>query len=135
MVQNIDMKVVKNFARDEFANRIVRDDYFVCLNKECKVAYFGYNKKVMLKNSDLKMQIWFKDGTNPKYICYCSKVTEAEITEAVVKHGARTVNDIVKITGAMKNSNCKINNPLGKCCSSDIQKVINNIIENEDFKG
>jgi bacterioferritin-associated ferredoxin len=107
----------------------------VCLNKECKVAYFGSNEKVMLINSDLKMEIWFKEGANPKYICYCSKVTEEEITEAVVKQGARTVKDVVNITGAMKDSNCKINNPLGKCCSSEIQKVINSIIENKDLMG
>jgi bacterioferritin-associated ferredoxin len=81
------------------------------------------------------MPIWFKKGSNPKLICYCNKVTEDQIIKAVVESGARTIKDIINITGAMKNSNCKINNPIGQCCSLEIQKVINNTIKTFDLKG
>lgn len=32
--------------------------------------------------------------------------------------------DIIEITGAMKNSQCQKNNPLGKCCHKIIQEAI-----------
>jgi bacterioferritin-associated ferredoxin len=60
---------------------------------------------------------------------YSNRVTEEQIINAVINHNAKTVKDIVNITGAMKNSNCKFNNPLGKCCSLNIQKVINNALK------
>jgi hypothetical protein len=34
------------------------------------------------------------------------------------------MKDIIRLTGAMKNGKCEINNPLGKCCSPDIQETI-----------
>ena len=70
------------------------------------------------------VSIWFKKDADPKYACYCSEVTEDQVIEAVVKHGAKTVKEVNAITGAMKNSNCKENNPLGVCCHKIIQEAI-----------
>lgn len=61
---------------------------------------------------------------NKDYICYCNKVTEQDIINAI-ENGANTIEDVIKVTGAMKNSNCKVNNPKGTCCYSDILKVYN----------
>ena len=76
--------------------------------------------------------IWFKKDANPKYICYCNKVTEEQIIDAVLNHNAKSVKDIIKVTGAMKNAKCEINNPLGKCCSPYIKEVIDKTIELRD---
>lgn len=59
-----------------------------------------------------------------KYICYCNKVTEQDIVNAI-QNGASAIEDVIKLTGAMKNSNCAVNNPKGTCCYSDIVKVFN----------
>lgn len=63
------------------------------------------------------------EDANPKYICYCSRVTEEDIKRAI-EDGANTLKDVIIKTGAMKNCNCEINNPRGKCCSNDIKKVM-----------
>ena len=68
--------------------------------------------------------ISFKKDADPKYACYCSKGTEDQVIEAVVKHGAKTVKEVNAITGAMKNPHCKENNPLGVCCHKIIQEAI-----------
>ncbi|PHJ37694.1 BFD-like (2Fe-2S) protein [Desulforamulus profundi] len=73
----------------------------------------------------IKVLVWFKKNANPKYACYCSKVTEEQVIDAVVKHGSKTVQQVNAITGAMKNSNCKENNPMGVCCHKIIQEAIN----------
>jgi len=59
------------------------------------------------------------------YICYCNKVKEADIMKAITEKGAKNVDDVIKITGAMQNSNCAVNNPKGICCYSDIVKTFN----------
>lgn len=65
-----------------------------------------------------------KENQINEYICYCNKVTEQDIINAI-KNGANKIEDVIKVTGAMKNSNCKVNNPKGTCCYSDIVKVYN----------
>ena len=35
------------------------------------------------------------------------------------------VQEVIKKTGAMKDSNCAVNNPKGTCCYSDIVYVFN----------
>lgn len=72
----------------------------------------------------VKVPIWFKKDANPKYACYCSKVTEEQVIEAVINHNAKTVKEVNAVTGAMKNPNCKENNPLGVCCHKIIQEAI-----------
>ena len=59
-----------------------------------------------------------------EYVCYCNKVTEDDIKDAITR-GAETVQAVIKETGAMKDSNCAVNNPKGTCCYSDIVYVFN----------
>lgn len=59
-----------------------------------------------------------------EYVCYCNHVTEDDIKDSILK-GAKTVQEVIEATGAMKNSNCAVNNPKGSCCYSDIVYVFN----------
>lgn len=59
-----------------------------------------------------------------EYVCYCNHVTEQNIVDAI-KRGAKDVNEVIRMTGAMENSNCAVNNPKGKCCYSDIVHIFN----------
>ena len=59
-------------------------------------------------------------GNAEAYICYCSKVKEEDIRAAILDKGARTVEQVIAMTGAMSESNCAVNNPKGICCYPDI---------------
>ena len=102
------------------------DSYYICLSPNCMVAYYD-NKNNTICESNVKVPIWFKEGADPKYACYCSKVTQEDVIKAVVK-GARDVKTVVELTGAMKSSNCLKNNPTGKCCHNEIQRIIDSVI-------
>ena len=43
---------------------------------------------------------------NNEIVCYCNHVTKGQIVEAM-DNGARTLNDIRKMTGACTKGNCK----------------------------
>ena len=47
-----------------------------------------------------------------EYVCYCSKVTEKMIAEAVT-NGADSPEKVISATGAMKDPDCKAKNPTG----------------------
>lgn len=58
-----------------------------------------------------------------EYICYCDKVAKGDIIAAIFG-GAKTLKEVITITGAMKNSNCKEKNPKSVCCGDDILELI-----------
>jgi len=60
-------------------------------------------------------------------------VTEQQIVNAIINDGAKNIKDIIRLTGAMKNPNCVINNPKGKCCGSDIQAVIDMMLRSKKY--
>lgn len=120
-VKNITVKhLILNAIKDSVGD----NDYYLCMNEACCVAYFNSEHNIKFNKKELKVPIWFKSDANPKYICYCNKVTEEDIIEAVINKGAKNIKDIIMLTGAMKNGKCEINNPLGKCCSTIIQETI-----------
>lgn len=126
---------VKHLVVDKLAGQIKDCTYYICLNEKCDVVYFIPESNVSYSKQQIKVPIWFKKDANPKFICYCNKVTEEQIIDAVVNRGAKDIKDIIKLTGAMKNGKCEYNNPLGKCCSPIIQDTINKALETrEDYK-
>ena len=114
---------------EDLLPKITEDDYHLCMNKKCDVAYYNQRLDVQINKDQINVPIWFKEDADPKYICYCSKVTEEAIINAVKNEGARDLKDIIKITGAMKNCNCLVNHPTGKCCSPIIQEVISKALK------
>lgn len=59
-----------------------------------------------------------------KTICYCKNVNEEQILDAIGK-GAKTLKDIKEQTGACTGNQCKQLNPSGKCCSGEIEGLLN----------
>lgn len=123
--QEVKSITVKHFINDNFVDEIKNSNYHICLSKDCDVIYFDFNQGLVFKKDAIKIPIWFKRDANPKYICYCNQVTEQQIIDAILHENAQNMKDIIRITGAMKNGECEINNPLGQCCGPTIQEVIN----------
>ncbi|MEW8956328.1 Csac_0668 family 2Fe-2S cluster-binding (seleno)protein [Clostridium sp.] len=121
IVKNI---TVKHMVLEELIEQVGDDYYFLCMSEGCDITYYNTESNIKFNKQQLKVPIWFKKDSNPKYVCYCSKVTEAEVVNAVVKDGATNMREVLKITGAMNNSQCEKKNPLGKCCHQIIQGAI-----------
>jgi len=121
---NVKNITVKHLVLDSLTELVRDTDYYLCMNAECDITYFNQETGVKFNKQQVKVAIWFKSDANPKYACYCSKVTEEQVINAVVKDGAENMKDVLKLTGAMKNAQCQKNNPLGKCCHQIIQDAI-----------
>ena len=99
-------------------NKVHEGNYRICIDKDCDVVYYDLTENLIFRKQDIKIPIWYKKDADPQYICYCNKVTEQQIINAVLNGGAKDIKDIIRLTGAMKNGKCEINNPFGKCCST-----------------
>lgn len=115
---------VRHMVLDELIEQVEDNDYYLCMNEECSITYYNTQTDVKFNKQQVIVPLWFKKDANPKYVCYCSKVTEEQVIDAVLREGAENMEDVLKLTGAMKNSNCQKNNPLGKCCHQIIQDAI-----------
>jgi len=123
-VKNI---TVRHMISEDLLEKVGSFDYYLCMNKDCQIAYYNNDFRIEFKKSNVKVPIWFKKNAKPKYACYCSKVTEEQIINAVINDNATNIKEVLKLTGAMNNPNCQINNPLGKCCHHIIQEIIDKI--------
>lgn len=121
---SISRVTVEHLVIDNCRNAVVGDQYKICLNEDCSVVYYNLDNENKFLKDQVSVPIWFKKDVNPKYACYCSKVTEDQVIEAVIKHSAKTVKEVNAVTGAMKNPNCIEKNPLGVCCHKIIQEAI-----------
>jgi bacterioferritin-associated ferredoxin len=123
---------IKHLVMNELTDKIEDSNYFACMNEQCNIVYFSPDLGRSYNKEQIKVPIWFKKDVHPKYICYCNRVTEQQIIAAVLNDGAKDMKDIIRLTGAMKNGRCEINNPLGKCCSPIIQETINKALRLKD---
>lgn len=122
---------VESLVKDENKKDVLGGNYFLCKSKDCDVVYYNPDKDMIFLKDQVKVSIWYKKDANPKYACYCSKTTEDEVIKAVIENGARTVEDVIRITGAMENDDCTRNNPRGYCCWNIIQEAIDKVLAKE----
>ncbi len=92
------------------------------MNPACKVAYFTEDS--FFDKTALDAPLWYKNDANPKYACYCRKITQEEVAKAVMETDLAEAEDIMYHLRGEVESNCKINNPTGHCCHPVFNEVI-----------
>lgn len=112
---------VANHAREE-CWPLDDDKWFHCPSPDCEVIYFNSSGRV-LKKKDVKTRVTFKEKTSPRPLCYCKQVIEEDVIKAI-EGGARTLEEVKKVTGIGGGGQCKITNPAGRCCSRNYRPYI-----------
>ena len=116
---------VKHLVEESRQDRVdAETSYLICMDEACDVVYYEASGDQRFLKNEVNVPIWFKKDADPKYACYCSCVTVEDVIRAVVEQGASSVKEVNQLTGAMKNANCKLNNPLGVCCHLVIKEAI-----------
>jgi len=92
---------------------LLDESFYFCPNSDCEVVYFNENVTFTVK--EVKTKVFFKEKGSPKPLCYCKQVTEEDVVQAI-KDGARSVEDVERITGVGNGGYCIVTNPSGRCC-------------------
>lgn len=99
--------------------------FYICLNPKCKTSYFD-DQDTILVLDDIKVPIWFKSSFLDYMVCYCRQIYLKDIIRAVLSIENPTKEEIIKFLEKENiETNCLLNNPLGKDCDL----LFNNAIE------
>lgn len=77
------------------------------------------NKSTLNKN----VTDYIVEAPDDEIVCWCSEVSKGAILEARRK-GARSMDDIRRMTGACTLGHCKELSPRGRCCSKEIMLLL-----------
>ncbi len=119
---NIDL--LGNILKDEIAKTYGGETPYLCLNPSCEVSYFDPNTNEVFTNGDCAVGIWFKDGAQNSYICYCEKVTEKEIIETVVETGLDDLGSVMLYLRDSIGEACGEKQPAATSCNRYFQDTI-----------
>jgi bacterioferritin-associated ferredoxin len=121
--QHVKNITVKHLIKQELIDRIGAEDYFLCMNSICDVAYYSATG-TGFKKRDIKIPLWFKDDAKPKYVCYCSEITEEQVIKAVIEQDMTDMATIRQLYDPGAKCQCHLKNPTGKCCSEVFSRAI-----------
>lgn len=119
----VSIETVKSLVNDGVD--ILDTKYHICKGANCDVVYFSENQVIV--DLEVKVQVWYKEKSKSKIICYCSNISTDDIDSAFQKNKGLTLNDVIKELKKENASDCLHNNPTGKCCHKIISQYIENI--------
>jgi hypothetical protein len=121
--KKISSKKMLNHIKDISAIDIIFQ-YYICKNEDCDIVYFNINNKFL--TTQLNKEVGYKNSSSKKAdICYCYDIKKDELNK----------NTLNKIEAKMQKFSCycQIRNPYGKCCMSEIKKLMNKTFDNENI--
>jgi len=100
------------------------EGFYFCETSTCKVVYFNNEQEVYLDKGDVKVRVGIKETKDPIPVCYCFGWTQEKIFNQIKQLGHSTA--VQEITAKVKAGECACerNNPSGRCCLGEVNKVI-----------
>jgi len=119
---------VKHLVTDSAKAKVGDDDYNLCMNPDCDVAYYNLQTGARFDKADVRVPIWFKSDADPKIACYCNDITEQQVITAVTQDNLTAMNDIITHIRGKMVAVCEYKNPMGVCCSRAFNEAIQKAI-------
>lgn len=116
-----------NLKPDTYKKTILEDDFHICMNSECSNAYYTTQRKQIIDKSELKRELYYKNGSTKEIICYCNNVDKEQIKETVLKHNMTDWDETMAFYSNKVQEKCEILNPTGLCCRDLFDEVVEEI--------
>lgn len=115
--QLVPNSVFRSILLAETYNKVDFDDEFqICLNPKCPTAYYSSEKDQVVDKTALKRELWYKEGTKRKIICYCNNVDTEQIDKASKDFGLHSWDEVMHHYRKKVIERCEVLNPTGLCC-------------------
>jgi bacterioferritin-associated ferredoxin len=128
----VENTTVRHLLRREMEEKAGQEDYYLCMNEKCDIAYYNDKTRIIFWKTDITVPLWFKEDADPRYACYCSKITQEDVIQAVREQKITDMNALRKYYDPGAKSQCKIKNPTGKCCSPVFNEIIKKVKDLEE---
>jgi len=100
------------------------DGFYFCETPSCKVVYFNNKQQIYLYKEDVKVRVGIKETEDPVPVCYCFGWTQEKIFNQIKQLGSSTAVQEISAKVKAGKCTCDINNPSGKCCLGQVNKVV-----------
>jgi len=115
---------VRYQLKDEFRKDAADKIYGLCISPDCKVSWYAQDGSHHFTTAQAGTPIWTKTDADPVMACYCNKITQPMVAEAVKEHGLTDMETIILHYRDKMESMCAVKNPSGRCCSEEFDKMI-----------
>lgn len=121
---------VGNHVRESTWEHLVGvEELYFCPAPDCPVVYFDGERQHIWGVEDLKTRVGVKVNLDPVPVCYCRRVTKAQIAYEILERGCcDSVKDIKEFTRANTGELCEVTNPSGRCCGAHVRRVVAEIL-------
>ena len=121
----ITVVTLRNHILEKYWDLIGNYGFYFCPAKKCPIVYFNNREMYYFTTEDVRSRVSYKEGPEPRPICYCLNVLEHKILdEILVNQCCTSLEDIKKYTGAHTGKLCHITNPSGRCCGPQVNELI-----------
>ncbi len=116
-----------NLKPDTLKKTVLEDDFNICMNPACSVAYYTSKRNQLIDKLELKRELYFKEGTEKEVICYCNNVDKQQIEVVVNQHFITDWGEAMSFYRNKVQEKCEMLNPTGLCCRDLFDKVVSDI--------
>ncbi len=113
-----------NLKPDIYKKTVLEDDFSICMNPTCSVAYYTTQRNQLIDKTELKRELYFKNGTKRKIVCYCNNVDRQQIEEVVTQHNIANWDKAMGFYKTKVQEKCEFLNPTGLCCRELFDEVV-----------
>lgn len=114
--QKVGNFTVQRIVKKELKDKIADNYYYLCKDSVCLVGYFNNEVQDTIHWSDFRKPLWYKEGADPIYACYCTTITEEDVVKTVIETGLRDMRHIMFYLKGRFGNTCRYKNPQGICC-------------------
>jgi copper chaperone CopZ/bacterioferritin-associated ferredoxin len=122
-----------NLKPETYKQTILDDDFHICMNPGCDVAYYTTGNNQVISKTSLKRELYFKKGAQKQIICYCNNVDRDQIEDTVINHQITDWDETMAFYSNKVQEKCEILNPTGLCCRDLFDEVVEEIKESKSI--
>lgn len=120
--RKIEPITVKALLRPAALETLSGSGHRFCPTSSCPIVYFADGEA--FTSADIAVPVFQKERADPRTVCYCFQITEADLRREMEDTGASTASSRVTAHVKAGRCACEIKNPQGSCCLGNLSLAV-----------
>lgn len=127
-------KTLLNMLVDKRKGDVNNGNYYFCATLGCPAIYYDSHGSTTFFKGDIKIRVGLKETDPPIPVCYCFNITKEDIRDEIRKTGRSTASQRIRSEIKATGCSCEINNPSGRCCLGDVERIEKQLTQKAEIK-